>query len=307
MSILLIALVFVALAFSLLYARERFRRKKYTHDLAHLCTQLTELAKCEENHPLLVQTEDAALRDVVRAANDLLARYEAQSVYHRRREKALLELSTNLSHDLRTPVTVLAGTIEMLDLESRRTPLPENVQANLKKARQSGQALVKTVDQRFDLAKLASGDMLLAPQPTDLMALCHEVLLSRFDVLEQAGFTVEAPESDTPAMATVDPEATKRILANLIDNVLHHAATGRYLALRLTEEATTVIVTVHDHGPGIAANDLPHIFSRTVTTDRRQGSGLGLTIASELANAMGGSLTAENTPDGASFHLRLKK
>ena len=303
----LLFLAALALLLALLYTRERLRHQKLLRDLTHLHAQLNDLTRHAENHPLLVQTEETALRDVVRAANDLLARYETQSVQHRRREKALLELSTNLSHDLRTPVTVLAGTIEMLYLESQHTLLPDTVQSTIEKAQQSAQALVKTVNQRFDLAKLASGDMLLAPQPTDLVALCHDVLLSRFDALEQAGFTVKAPESDAAVIVSIDPEATKRILANLIDNVLHHAANGRYLALSITEEAAGVSVTVHDHGAGIAEKDLPHIFDRTVTTDRRQGSGLGLAIASELAAAIGGTLTAENTPDGASFHLRLKK
>ena len=100
-----------------------------------------------------------------------------------------------------------------------------------------------------------------------------------------------------PEYACADMEALKRILKNLIDNAIKHGSDGKYLALRVEKKSARVLIEVEDHGKGIPEKQQEQIFSRNYTTAQKSsGSGLGLTIARNLAQQMGSDIQVYSEP-----------
>jgi signal transduction histidine kinase len=121
-----------------------------------------------------------------------------------------------------------------------------------------------------------------------------------------------APELQDAALElNIDPMRVEQILGNLLSNAQRYTAEGGIILVKMAHSAGFVQVSVQDHGPGIPPEALKHIFERFYRVDRARsraegGSGLGLEIASQLAEAHGGSLTAANAPQGgAVFTLKL--
>lgn len=107
--------------------------------------------------------------------------------------------------------------------------------------------------------------------------------------------------------ANVDPDAIKRILQNLIENAISYGKSGKYLGLSLEKQNDMIAITIEDHGKGITEKQSSHIFTRAYTVERTHGNGLGLTIAQELARAMGGRIALSSIPEEATrFTLLLK-
>ena len=147
------------------------------------------------------------------------------------------------------------------------------------------------------------------PERIDLAALCREILLDYYDILEGASFTVHPEIGPAPVFADADPDAVRRILKNLIDNAIRHGGSGNYLSLRLTARDGYATIDVEDHGPGILKEEQENIFSRNYSTAHRAcGSGLGLTISRNLARQMQGELSVLSEPGrGSVFSLTFRE
>ena len=146
------------------------------------------------------------------------------------------------------------------------------------------------------MAKFQSKDMVFHIQKVNLTQVCHEIILEFYSILEKENFHVEVHIEDKPFYANVDEEAVKRILKNLIDNVIKYGNSGKFLKISLYEKDTHIFIEIEDHGIGISEKDKSHIFTRSYTTNRAKGNGLGLTISQELANSMGGHISVVSIP-----------
>jgi signal transduction histidine kinase len=126
---------------------------------------------------------------------------------------------------------------------------------------------------------------------------------------EEQSVVVEAHIDRSLPLVDGDIASLARAVQNLIANAIRHGAAGRWVGIRAVADDRSVVITIEDRGPGIAARDLPHLFEpfyRGRGSDRVRGSGLGLTIVKQIAVAHGGSVAAERRRDGgAIFTLRL--
>ena len=218
----------------------------------------------------------------------------------------ILQIFTNISHDLRTPITVLKGYIEMLYLQSQKEDLPPVIHTTIEKMQRNSQELVHSVNNLFNLAKIQSGDMVFHIQKVNLTQVCHEIILEFYTILEEEKFHVEVNIEDKPLYANVDIEAVGRILKNLIDNAIQYGNAGKFLGISLYKKDSHIYIEVEDHGAGISEKDKIHIFTRAYTADRKKGNGLGLAISQELANSMGGSISVVSIPQKKTvFTIRL--
>ncbi len=128
---------------------------------------------------------------------------------------------------------------------------------------------------------------------------------------KQKRIRLSAVLEETLPVIVMDPDRIEQILVNLVENALQYSSEGSEVILTTVFENHSIAIVVSDSGPGIAEDTLPQVFDRFYRGDSSRsrkygGTGLGLAIARNLAEAHGGSLTADNSPDGgAMFTLRL--
>jgi len=223
-----------------------------------------------------------------------------------RRRKAM---TAEIAHELRTPLAVQRAHLEAL--QDGIYPLTAE---NLQPIMDQTELLARLVEDLRTLALADAGELPLHIEAVDLPALLGEVS-EYFSPAASAGgvllqFTLA---SNVPTGFTIpaDPFRLRQVLNNLIGNAMRYAPSGTTVELSLDTPPNQAVITVRDHGQGIAADALPHIFDRFFRSESARdrssgGTGLGLAIARQLARAHSGDLTATNHPQGgALFTLTL--
>lgn len=290
-----------------LYLREHVKLKQLLSDYHYINQRLDTILEQDDVNYILIPSDNAIVKDTSAKINKLLEKYQKSQIHYHRTQKAQLQIFTNISHDLRTPITVLKGYIEMLYLQSLKEEMTSTTKNMIHKMHTNAEDIVHSVNNFFNMAKLQSGDILLHIQRINLTQLCHETILGFYELLEKEQFQVELRIQDQPIYADADRDAVQRILKNLIDNSMRYGKAGKYLGISLYEEQGEIRIDIEDHGSGIPENEQSLIFTRTYTMDKKKGSGLGLAISSQLAKAMGAQISVESIPHVKTiFTLRLK-
>lgn len=251
--------------------------------------------------PILV---DGQVRRVVGLAEDVTERKQAEED-RRARERALAErdLLAKVSHELRTPLTAIKGFAETLRHAQKRSDRLQFIETIERHA----DRLSRLVDNLMVAALLEAGSRHHEPAPIPLPAFVADVLAQLEPVAARRGQSLSASVPDLRVLA--DPGDLHHILSNLIDNAAKFSEPGGRILVSARADGETVELSVRDHGPGIAAEDLPLIFERFHRGARAGGvggAGLGLSIVRELVEAQGGRVWAENAPDrGACVRFTL--
>lgn len=296
----------ISMILLVLYFKEHNKNKKIESDYKYINARLLEIINNSENNYILIPSDIKVVKETAKGINNLLEKFNDSQIDYNRNQKVILQIFTNISHDLRTPITVLKGYIEMLYLQSQKEDLPPAIHATIEKMQRNSQELVHSVNNLFNLAKIQSGDMVFHIQKVNLTQVCHEIILEFYTILEEEKFHVEVNIEDKPLYANVDIEAVGRILKNLIDNAIKYGNAGKFLGISLYKKDNHIYIEVEDHGAGISEKDKIHIFTRAYTADRKKGNGLGLAISQELANSMGGSISVVSIPQEKTvFTIRL--
>ncbi len=243
----------------------------------------------------MVFTENRELMELAAQMNCLLENHQKMKADSRRAQAASKKMLANISHDLKTPMTVILGYLEIMQLDGAVTD------EMLKKIQQKAQNVMELMNHFFTLAKLESGDLELELSQVDAAEICREGILDFYEILIGSGFQVEIDLPETAVYVWGDREAIQRILSNLISNAVRYGKDGKYLKVALRSDGKYVYLDVADKGKGIEKSFADSVFDRLFTMeDSRsrdiQGNGLGLTIAKNLAVQQGGDLTLESTP-----------
>lgn len=296
----------ISMILLVLYFKEHNKNKRIESDYKYINARLLDIINNSENNYILIPSDIKVVKETAKGINNLLEKFNDRQIDYNRNQKVILQIFTNISHDLRTPITVLKGYIEMLYLQSQKEDLPPAIHATIEKMQRNSQELVHSVNNLFNLAKIQSGDMVFHIQKVNLTQVCHEIILEFYTILEEEKFHVEVNIEDKPLYANVDIEAVGRILKNLIDNAIKYGNAGKFLGISLYKKDNHIYIEVEDHGAGISEKDKIHIFTRAYTADRKKGNGLGLAISQELANSMGGSISVVSIPQEKTvFTIRL--
>ncbi len=222
-------------------------------------------------------------------------------------EESRRAMTADIAHELRTPLAVQRANLEAL--QDGVYPLTVD---NLVPVIDQNHLLTHLVEDLRTLALADAGQIKLERTPTDLVAVFGRGV-ERFQpqaVTQQVNLLV-TPPVEPLAPVLLDPIRLEQILTNLLSNALRYTPTGGQVDLAVASTSTTVLVRVHDSGPGIPPEALPYIFGRFYRVEKSRtrmegGSGLGLAIARQLARAHGGDLTIANHPSGgAVFTLIL--
>lgn len=210
-----------------------------------------------------------------------------------------------VSHDLRTPLTVIQGHAELLREVLREAGefAAVNVEAILTACERMG----KMIGYLVDMAKLESGQLIPETRPVDLHLFVAELLSRSRTALEADRFALKGLEGLPPVAA--DANFLERILINLFTNALKYSPPASPVAVRGSCAGGEVTVAVTDHGQGIAPADLPRLFDRyyrATSARRKESLGLGLYLTRLLVEAHGGRIRVESEPGrGSTFSFTL--
>lgn len=274
--------------------------------LREISETLEKIIDTDSGERIMVFTENKELMELAAQMNRLLEKHQKMKAGSRRAEAASRKMLANISHDLKTPMTVVLGYLEIMQMNGTAA------RDMLKKTEQKAQNVMELMNHFFTLAKLESGDLELELGQVDIVEICREGVLDFYEILTGSGFQVEIDLPETAVYVWGDPEAIQRILYNLISNVIRYGKDGKYLGVFLRTDHENVYLDVADKGKGIEKSFADSVFDRLFTMeDSRsrdiQGNGLGLTIAKNLALQQGGDLTLESTPwEKTVFTVRLQ-
>lgn len=301
-----LALCVFALACAVIYQQIVFRTG-IQRKLRALSEKLKEILDRDSDEGIMVFTDNQELMELAAQINRLLEDRRKTRAGFRRLEISSKKMLSNISHDIKTPMTVVLGYLEILRLNGT------NTEEMLQKAEQKARDVMTLINEFFTLAKLEAGDMEPELSCIKLNELCRETVLSYYELLTEKKFEVCVDIPDSPVLAFCNREALQRILNNLISNAVRYGSDGRYLGLALRETDQNIFLDITDRGRGIEKAFAGHVFDRLFTMEdsrsrQVQGNGLGLTIAKNLALQMGGDLTLESVPHVRTvFTVRLQK
>ncbi len=243
------------------------------------------------------ETGPREVRALSKAFNNMAARLHLADEQRR-------NLLADVTHELRTPLTVIQGNLEgMLD-----GVYPPD-EANLRSLLEETTVLSRLVEDLRTLALAESGALKLRKEPTDLLLLIHDTVAAFQATAESGGvdLTVETGDDSSSgrerdeAGLEIDPARIRQVLSNLVANALRYTPPGGRVCVQCRMSGTGAILEVQDSGPGISADDLPHVFERFYKSGDSGGMGLGLAIAKHLVSAHGGTIEAESPAEGGTL------
>lgn len=236
------------------------------------------------------------LGEAAAAFDAMTIRMEEALEGERAAEAERRHLVAAVGHDLRTPLASLQASIEAIDDGMVPNPGPY-----LRGMVVDIEHLRRLVDDLFLLARIDAGTHRIEPQTIDLAELVDEAVEAMTPLARSRGMALTA-DTDGPIPVWADPAAVGRIIRNLVDNALRHGPEGSVVALALTGTEETARLTVTDRGAGFPPEHRSTFFEQDRRDRVAEGSGLGLTIAQELAGLCGGLL---DLPQGSGGIVRL--
>lgn len=238
----------------------------------------------------------------------------AQADALRSLDEAKSRLFANVSHEFRTPLTLIIGPLE--DVQSgMHGAVPRAVARSVQTAVRNGRRLLHLVNQLLDVARLEEGRLDVDLQPTDMTTFVERAARAFVPLAERQSIDFVV---DTPASAIhgrIDPEQFEKVLANLLGNAFKFTPEGGRIAVALRPdlESSQLVLTVADDGPGIAPEHLPHLFERFYQADssatrHRSGTGIGLALVQSLIELHEGTIDVESEiGEGTTFTVRLPR
>jgi PAS domain S-box-containing protein len=246
--------------------------------------------------------------------SDVTARreLEAEAQLKRSAEEANLaksEFLSRMSHELRTPLNAILGFGQLLE----RSPLAEREHRHAEYVVKGGRHLLALIDEVLEISRIESGSLGLSVEPVLLAQGVQGALELVGSLADQRGIVVDADLSavgDVYVMA--DLQRVKQVLLNLLANAVKYNRPSGSIRVSSEVDGGIVVVRVSDTGPGIAAEDLPRLFTPFdrlgAEGSEVEGTGLGLALSRRLAEAMGGTLDATSeVGTGSTFELRLTR
>lgn len=303
--IFFLTVLVLILVFAVLYQRVAFH-KGIQAKLKGINEKLEEISQTDSDEKVMVFTDNPALMELGAQMNRLLAERQKIRADFKREQISSKKMLSNISHDIKTPLTVILGYLEIMRLDRADDEM-------LKKTEAKAKQVMELINQFFTLAKLEAKDTDITLSKVNICEICRENVLEFYEILLQKEFEVELSIPETAVFVQGDKDALQRIFYNLLSNVIRYGSDGRYLGVILSEGKSSVYIDVVDKGKGIAPEFISHVFDRLYTMeDSRnreiQGNGLGLTIARNLARQMGGDISLSSIPgENTTFTVKVKR
>jgi len=234
-------------------------------------------------------------------------------------------LYTNITHEFRTPLTVIIGMAEQLksEIENWKSTGTGILREKLAAIQRGGKSLLRLVNQMLDLSKLEAGAMRVHYIRGDIIPFLRYQLESFHSLAESKGIRLEFQAEPETLPTDYDPEKIEAIVSNLLSNAIKFTDAGK-VQLTVAREEQSLLIRVRDSGAGIPPENLPHIFDRFYQVDNAanrhaghlrdtaaapvEGTGIGLALTRELVKLLGGEISVTSEPGvGSEFTVRLPR
>ena len=215
-----------------------------------------------------------------------------------------LQFFTNVSHEVRTPLTLILAPLDRLIVSLRESPYASDLGLIQKNANR----LLRVINQILDFRKVEGKQEKLAVREIDLVPFVGEIK-SYFDSMGSVrAISYTFTSSMKQCTLWIDPDLLEKVLVNLLSNAFKFTPEGGSVRIELTEEEDRVFIRVIDTGSGIQPGNLPHLFDRFYTEDRSMGTGIGLHLVKEYIDMHGGETRVESEPgQRTTFTVCLRK
>lgn len=285
----------LAAGFALLYLLQRAQARRLTR----------QLQKLERGQLVTMSFPSPTNQALVREINRFLLEDQRAEQLRRREELHLQEMISNISHDMRTPLTAILGYIHLINSAD---VTPEERQRYLLIVENRARSLQRLLVDFYDLSRVSDGSLPLQAEAMDVNGFCLELLAELYDDLERSGVEVHAALLPSAPPVSADRAALRRIYENLFQNAAKHGTGKLWVASRV--EADRLLLTVANSCAPIGPEQLEKMFDRSYTASRSRSegnTGLGLAICKSLIEAMGHQITLDHK-DGIftvriAFHL----
>lgn len=284
---------------------------KRTDELIHGQHRLMGLTQELRGKQLLIEQQNETLAAQVDARTaelrDTNMRLAAANLELLELDKLRCAVLSNVSHELRTPLTGILGSAQNLR-DGLAGGLSEAQREYVQMIESDSGRLIRVVNELLEWGRLQSGNIQLQRARVALYPMLDEVFMLLRPAAERKSVTLELAEGDPDMRVEADADKLKQILINLLDNAVKFSPPDSSVRVRAQPMPAGLRIEVDDQGPGVSAEDAPHVFERFYRgrANGAPGSGLGLAIAKNLARLHGGDIALASVPgQGSTFTLNL--
>ncbi|MBZ9623013.1 PAS domain-containing sensor histidine kinase [Clostridium sp. FP2] len=266
---------------------------------------------------------------LILSARDITKQIEAEELIKENKEKTRLlnqaieydkfrtDFFANISHELRTPINVILGTLQLMELKFKEI-FNENDEKNkgyLKTMKQNCYRLVRLIDNLIDVTKIDAGYFEIHLSNCNIVSVIEEITLSVAEYVENNGISLLFDTEMEEKIIACDKEKIERIILNLISNAIKFTNPGGNISVNIFERKDNIVISVKDTGIGIPKEKQECVFDRFIQVDKsltrsREGSGIGLSLVKALVEMHGGKIFLEseiNVGSEFSFELPIKQ
>ena len=234
---------------------------------------------------------DDEIGDLTDAINDMSTRIDQA-------EKIKNEFISSVSHELRTPLTAINGWAETIQNGEVRDA--EDIKKGMGIIVSEARRLTNMVEELLEFSRIQDGRFTLSIEPVDLKAEFEDAVYTYREFFRKDGLELryEDSEEEFPPVEA-DPERLRQVFCNLLDNAAKHGGSGGRIDASIHREEEWVVIVIRDYGPGIPAEDLPHVKTKFYKgSSKARGSGIGLAVCDEIITRHGGELLIGNAEGG---------
>ena len=294
MIVLMISLCML-LGFMLLDVMTLRKNRRLAEDIGALSDQIQAVREGNLADDLQLST-DTDLQEAAKNLNEIQKGMETALREQIKSERMKVDLVTNVSHDIKTPLTSIISYVELLRQEQN---LPEHVKEFIQILGEKSERLRNIVQDVFEISKATSGQLPVQMEILDMGKLLRQTLADMNGQIIQSSFTMKLAIPETPMPVLADGQRLYRVFQNLLQNALYYSLEGSRIYLSLTEETGCIVVRMKNTS-SVELEHTKDFTERFVRGDESRtdgGNGLGLSIAKSFTQACGGNLTVETDAD----------
>lgn len=261
-----------------------------------IMTILTDITERKEKERLIKKAEEH------RKKMDEMIEYE----------RIRTEFFANISHELKTPINVILGSLQLIDkYENDFISNPDKLNKLIRTMKQNCYRLLRLINNLIDITKIDSGYFKLNLENANIVKVIEDITLSVANYIESKGVELIFDTNVEEKLMAFDPDKLERIILNLLSNALKFTCKGDSIEVIISDRETEIVIEVKDTGIGIPDEQQDTIFDRFRQVDRsltrnHEGSGIGLSLVKSLVAMHGGSITLESIyGEGTSFIIKI--
>lgn len=271
----------------------------------YISTILEEVFQGNFNQRVRQQNHIKPLKILTINMNKIIESLQKINEENKRSEESRKKMISNISHDLRTPLTSMLGYLELIledrNIEDRNDLSDKKKEEYLRIVYNKGNYLYDLMEEFFQVSKLDSNDMRLEIKKVNVSEIIRENIISFFSEIQKLNIQPEINIPNEDVYILGDEKALNRIFTNLINNALKHGMKATIIGAKLNYDDKDIIINIYDNGAGIPDDEINYVFDRLYTVEKSRslnskGSGLGLTIVKKLVEALDGKITVCSNP-----------